>query len=492
MSATDKPSDKPNILLITTDQQRFDALRCSGNPHIFTPHLDGLADRGVMFSRAYADAPVCGPSRASILTGRYHATNAAATGDGWFPVKNQPTLPSLLTGAGYQTKAVGKMHFEPPRKNYGFEHMEILQDYYRYMSKHPHLGVPMDHGVGQNEFVPVFSTVEESNSLTHWTVDRSIDFLETRDASRPFFLWTSFSKPHAPYDVDPRYWELYRDAEVPEPFLGQWSEDPARIPQGFMVPNYLMGNAHRFNKRDIQMMRRAYYACVTQIDYNLGLLFSRMREMRLLDKTWIIFTSDHGDMLGDHHMGGKHTFYEGSCHVPMLLVPPCAHNPGYDKDITHTLAGTSCNSVASMADILPTCLQLAGATPPDNLDGLSLLDIASGSSPRDTLYGNFDNIYMVLEGKWKYHLTTCGGGEQLFNLADDPQEQRDLSEDPSCSEVFRDLRGKAIARFGALGHAGFDKPDLKANDAPKDGAEVRRQGGWPGHHSRQFPVDVLH
>lgn len=179
----------------------------------------------------------------------------------------------------------------------------------------------MDHGVGQNEMEPALSTVDESHSLTRWTVERAVDFLETRDETRPFFLHVGFAKPHPPLDPCRSYWQMYRDAEVPEPRYGDWSKQPAKIPAGFMGPTSSLNGCDRFSPALLRDVRRAYYACLTQIDYNLGCVFARMRELGLLDNTLIIFSSDHGEMLGDHHMGAKTVFLEGSAHVPLLVRP---------------------------------------------------------------------------------------------------------------------------------------------------------------------------
>jgi arylsulfatase len=185
--------ERANILLITTDQQRFDTIAALGNEHIYTPHLDWLSDEGITFQRAYADAPICMPSRATLMTGK-HGFNSGLTGNSSavVPMQSYLTLPALLTQAGYQTRAQGKMHFHPMRANYGFEHMELPMDYYRERHGAGHGGLPKQHGLGENEITPVISTVDEAHSLTHWTVRRSIDFLETRDPTRPFFPLDKF------------------------------------------------------------------------------------------------------------------------------------------------------------------------------------------------------------------------------------------------------------------------------------------------------------
>ncbi len=287
-------AQRPNLILITTDQQRFDTIARAGNPSILTPHLNWIADTGVLCRRAYTDAPICCAARATMITGLHHR-NMGPYANWGQPTAKDPaqTLPGILTRHGYQTRSVGKVHYNPARCNYGFEHMEILEDYYRFVRQFPERGIPMDHGVGQNEMEPVISTVDESWSLTRWTVNRAIDFLETRDTTRPFFLNVGFSKPHPPYDPCLNYWQLYQNIDLPKPVLGDWSQDVSHIPTGFLNPTWLLNGVDRLGEQVIQQIRRAYYACITQIDYNLGYLFSRLRELNLLDKTLLVFSADH-------------------------------------------------------------------------------------------------------------------------------------------------------------------------------------------------------
>jgi len=281
--------DKPNIILITTDQQRFDTIAGLGNETIYTPHLDWLVDEGISMTRCYSSAPICMPARATIMTG-LEGYSMGYTGNSIknYPLPIFPTLPGLLTNNGYQTKAVGKMHFEPVRANYGFEHMELPMDYYREMqriNRSPGMvtGMPKSHGIGENEMEPVISSLTEAETLTHWTVRKSIDFLETRDSTRPFFMWTSFTKPHPPFDPILNYWQLYANRDMEPPVEGDWDGQK----EGFMEPTYLLNHAHKMSLDKLKEVKKAYYACITQIDYNLGLLFARLREMNLLENTWI-------------------------------------------------------------------------------------------------------------------------------------------------------------------------------------------------------------
>ena len=478
-------AERPNILLITTDQQRFDTIHAAGNPYIRTPHLNWLKDEGIFFSRCYSDSPVCVAARATIMTGRPGYMNGlVSNSDQIRPIDSRNSLPGRLTGAGYQTRAQGKMHFAPRRRNYGFEHMELLEDYYRYMTGHPDLGVPANHGLGQNEMEPGISAVQESASLTAWTVDRSIDFLETRDTSRPFFLWTSFSKPHPPFDPCQRYWLLYQNAEVPMPVYGSWSKTPESVPPGLRQSTFRLNGCDRFSESLLRDVRRAYYACITQIDYNLGRLFARLREMKILDKTLILFTSDHGDMLGDHHIGAKQVFLEGSSHVPLLIRPP----PAYEGD-EHR--GRTCVELVTLADVYPTFLNEAGVELSEDfgIDGLDLMDVIRGRGSRKTFFGACGDHYGVIEGKNKYIYCSMGGAELLFDLDSDPYETRDLTGEKAQREILDDLRTKLVAKMEKT-DLGVVKSGEFIVKPPPDEREAR--GRWPGYHSRVLPEDVLH
>lgn len=483
---------RPNLLLITTDQQRHDTIRAGGSPHVRTPHLDWLCDTGVRFANCYCDSPVCVTSRSTLITGRHFYNQKPF---GWWGKDTAPdvrtTLPALLTAAGYQTRAVGKMHYTPARSNWGWEHVEILQDYYRHMARHPEKGVPMDHGLGQNEMEPGLSTVAEEHSLTRWTVDRSLDFLETRDPRRPFCLYTSFSKPHPPFDPCASYWEMYRNATVPEPVYGDWSRDPEAIPAGFLEPTWAGSGVDRFPPDLLRDARRAYYALITQIDYNLGYLFARMRELELLENTLILFTSDHGEMLGDHHMGGKSVFLGPSSRVPLLVRPP--------KGMLDDRRGTVCDARATLADVMPTFLAAAGAAAPSGqtLDGGDLLALASdkASAPRRPFFGEYGGQHCVMDadGRLKYLYADAGGGELLFDLSDDPQETRDLVRAGTHEADRRRLRGMLARHLAERGHAAATEggDDLRPTRPAPTRREVRARV-WPGFHTRHELSDVTH
>ena len=193
---------KPNILLITTDQQRYDTLGHHAPRWLRTPHLDNLAREGITFDRAYTDNPLCVPTRVTIMSGRsvwrHRMLNNGITSD---VLGHEGTMPALMRDAGYQTMAIGKMHFGPERARHGFDEIILPADYYREMRDRGLPLQPMRHGLGQNELYPGMATVPEALTLTAWLCDQAALFIrERRDPTRPFFLWLSFSKPHPPLD----------------------------------------------------------------------------------------------------------------------------------------------------------------------------------------------------------------------------------------------------------------------------------------------------
>lgn len=477
--------EKENIILITTDQQRFDTIQSLGNKHIFTPHLNYMVAEGISFTRCYADCPICVPSRTNIMIGKKGYNSTVVSNKSHESVmkeylQNRKTLPAVLTDNGYQTKVVGKMHFEPARVNYGFEHMELPLDYLREHDKNQQVARPKAHGVGECEFEPVISTVNAKDSLTTWTVDRSINFIETRDPSRPFFLWTSFTKPHPPFDPCLEYWNLYNTENMPLPTYGDWSEDLEKAPQGFLAGTYSNSNVYHYGDEQLKASKRAYYALITHIDYSLGLLFGSLRENNLFENTWIIFTSDHGEMLGDHHMAQKNLFFEGSAHVPMIILPP----EKYRKDKRNTKV----NILSQIADVYPTILDIAGLKEKvSHCDGESLLSL----DHERTFYGNSLNTHFcIMENDIKLIYTNCGGHYLLFDLKNDPMEQKDLSKDERYSDVFKQLKSKLIEKVSKTAPEVLENGDFVPTEEPKYPGDIYEH--WYGFHYKDYSIDTFH
>ncbi len=449
---------QPNIILITTDQQRYDTAGAAAPPFMRTPHFDQLAREGITFPRAYTSCPICVPSRVSIMTGQnvysHGMTHNGATSD---VLGRDHTLPARLRTCGYQTAAIGKMHFTPQRTRHGFDEMLLPDDYYRQMQRDGHSVQPMRHGLGQNEIYPSMSTVPEAQTLTSWIAEQSALYVLTRrDPAVPFFLWSSFSKPHPPLDPPEPYYSMYRDCDIPEPVIGNWRNGDD-CPAVFRREQTIW-DADQLDPQTIRAARSAYYGLITQVNYNIGRIIAALSESGLYRETLIIYASDHGEMIGDHRAQAKTYFYEPSAHVPLVVRLPQSW-----EDRHH---GQQCAALADLSDILPTLLKAAGGDVPAEINGMDLVGVARGQiPPRDYLEGmvagvgqpqggvNFiaqwGTFYQAItDGQWKYIWYPEGGCEQLFNIETDPAEATNLVEKhPDHRDRLRD---ELIRRRGDL------------------------------------------
>ena len=475
--------ERPNFLLITTDQQRFDTIRSHGNGAIRTPHLDDMTRRGIRFSAAEADCPICIPSRATIMNGRHAITDDRAYYDGNTPIPVDPhkSLPGLLGRAGYQTQAVGKMHFWPLRARYGFDNMVLPHDYDRARARY-RVGPPsLKHGLGQNETYPGLATVPQDETITAWTVDESIDFLETRDEDSPFFCWTSFTKPHPPFDPPEPYASMYRDVEMPERVKGDWVEEYP-LKAGHIYDD----RSHPRDAYDEQLiadMRRAYYGLITEVDYQLGRLFGRMRELDLLKNTWILFTTDHGELLGDHGGFGKANGLSPSARIPFILLPPYGTPDSW--------RGSVCEVPTSLADILPTFLKLADVEAPTDIDGHELLEWVDHPQERflDGAMGrDVGQQHWITDGRFRYIYNVPGGSELLFDEKEDPLDTLNLASRPEHKGTLEKLKNELLKR--REGHPVVaDGAFISYASAPHGGEERAENLGL---HTWKHVQDVLH
>ncbi len=389
-----------------------------------------------------------------------------------------------MTENGYQTKAVGKMHFTPARANYGFEDMILPLDYMREYDKKQDQAKPKAHGMGECPSVPGISTVHENDSMTHWIVEKSIDFLETRDTTRPFFLWTSFTKPHPPFDPCFNYWALYEDIDIPGPTYGDWSKDIEHTPQGFLAGSYENTNMHLHTKEQIKVIKRAYYALITQIDYSLGRIFGALRENNLFENTWIVFVSDHGEMLGDHHAAQKNLYFEGSAHVPLIILPPTNRQ--------ELRKGQKVDRMAEMADIYPTILEMAGIeATSEAMGGRSLFKVMNDDVDR-VFYGNTLNTnFCVMKDYMKLVYSRRGDHYLLFDMQNDPMEERDLSTDPQYKATYEELKTLLYEHIKTtVPQVLDDTGEFIILPAPSYPGQA--QSRWFGFHYKDYSIDTFH
>lgn len=482
-------SERPNILLITTDQQRWDAVGGTGPAFLRTPHFDHLCREGVRFNRAYSDCPLCVPARRTIMTGQHAHTHGMTENAVSVPVDPSATLPGRLTAAGYQSMAIGKMHFHPQRYRQGFQEMILPDDYYREMARKGG-AQPMRHGLGQNEITPTMSTVPETETLTSWIAERSVDFItHRRDPSVPFFLWTSFSKPHPPLDPPEPYYSMYRDANIPDPVCGDWArrED---------CPVALRRMWERMDgdrsPEIIREARAAYYGLVSQIDFNLGRIFAALRASGQWKNTIILFASDHGEYLGDHGGMWKGFFHESSARVPFVLrLPPTAPWSSSDRTV---------DDLVCLVDIYPTLLGAAGIDVPADVDGVNMLPaVREVRTPKprwvvSVFATDVEHCYQlaITDGRWKYLWFPEGAAEQLFDVESDPSELHNRATDTDAAAIKSALRTALIDELAAKQSPYVVDGDLLRMPVQEDPPGFRGSHRFPGYSLEQSDRDSRH
>lgn len=443
---------KPNIVFISTDQMRDDYMGCAGHRAIQTVAIDHLARRGLRFEKAFSSHPVCIPARASIMTGLEGHTLGITEYREGFELPTDQTLPKLLNEGGYQTKVVGKMHTYPERCHYGFESMLLCEegrkigqasnefrgydDYEQWLAEKGYAGQAFSHGMANNDHSVTTWHLPDYLHPSEWIGSESCKAIKNRDWTRPLFLWTSFTAPHPPLTPLLKDYMFYED-DIQNPVYGKWLNKHPISHQN----NIGISNGDEKTEKEIMRSRRAYCALITQIDRQINRIIGTLREEGLLENTWFIFTSDHGDNLGDHQLWGKNNFLRGSSQIPFIITPPTKGD--LDKVMGEQwMPGTVTDSVAGLQDILPTCLDIAGLPGPDDIDGQSLLPVVYDSKEkiRDVLLGEIGHkgmrSFMLTDGIWKYIWYEQDHAELLFHIGTDPYELEELS-DKDKDELLR-------------------------------------------------------
>ena len=449
---------RPNIVLITTDQQRYDTLGCLGAEWMKTPHLDALAQRGVVFRRAYAQNPVCIPSRACIQTGRYthqHGVQYMET-----IIDDTPGLPAWeitfmerLQAAGYRTAAYGKIHMMPEK---GFHELQVNggkggrwtksaglpiglgplgRDYAAWLEeRHPGGYEKIYEQRRRPEYKAhksaIVNVLPLEDYVDYWTPQNTIDFV-TRDHDRPFFVWCGFCGPHGPVDPPKPYDEVYPMDEVEFP------------------PNYHLnrdGSPRETTAEEDEVARRfiAYYwGLVTLIDDQVGAIVKALEQKGILDNTLVIFTSDHGEMMFDFGRLGKGNFTEPVTRMPLILLPPGGKPAVSDVD-----------GLVETYDIAPTVLDYANAEIPSNMSATSLRPVIDGEgSTKEAVFCEYmrnDRSHTgvcVRTERYKYAYWSAGMPEEFYDLWEDPHERRNAIDDPAYRAEIERHRVLVIDRF---------------------------------------------
>jgi len=455
--------DRPNILIIHCDQLRWDSLGSFGNVTVHTPHIDRLAEDSVRFTNSFCTYPICTPSRYSLLSGLYvHQHGSRSNRSTLAPGIN--TFPRALLRAGYRTKAVGKMHFTPTYLDVGFEEMELAEqhgpgrlddDYHRELIEHGLIDAVdlidqssnfrcrapesywQTYGAQQSDLP------EEWHSTT-WIADRAIRTLQGwSDAAN--LLTIGFVKPHHPFDPPEPWNRMYDPNEIAIP-EGWLDEVPARD-QAYHA-GYFPNS--ELTEGTLRRVIAHYYATISQIDHQIGRMLDLLKQKRLYDDSLIIFTGDHGEYLGFHHMILK----GGYLYDPLMRVPLMIKFPGDES------SGTARDTLVSNVDIAPTILSLLGIRPSPEMSGL---DLASETAERTMVFAEArkSRMYMARSQHYKLLLGEDIEGSLLFDLGEDPLELTNCIGDPRYDAIFAELRD-GIADWLMFGAPVPDYCDLRA------------------------------
>ncbi len=421
---------RPNILIITTDQQRYDTLGIN-NPIIKTPVLDRLTQEGLCFNQAYSPNPVCVPARYNLLTGlscKHHGFDDNDFGHVRHIPFDLPTFPEILSDHGYETIAIGKIHFQPNRDARGIHHYLMMdeiphyreEDDYAMYLKQSHPELSSVHGVRDPLYMmPQSSMVEIKHHGSTWVADRSIETIKRIGGNRPFMMWSGFIHPHPPLDIPKELSDLYKDAPIKDCIQAisklSWLAEENKNIVNYPDPTYL------------KRFKELYYSAITYVDTQIGRILDALKETGELDNTLIIFCSDHGEMLGDLGTYQKFLPHDSSARIPMIIRYP-----------SKIKAGTKSEAMVSLNDILPTLLDLTGITYPGSHDllGKSLFDLTNRES---TIleHGRGDRRWLsIVTQAYKYTYYYGGPHEELFDRLKDPDEQINLI-DSANSEILK-------------------------------------------------------
>ena len=458
---------QPNIVFIIGDQHRWDFMGYEGNGVTHTPNLDAIAQSGTLFRNASCTSPLCCPSRAAIASGRYGVNSGAFTNLHQLP-PGTPSFVSQLRASGYRTAMVGKCHMEIHAYDANYtsdKHLAFMgslgwddvceisgngmlrqgitchysqflkesgmfTDVLRYYQNW-HYFMDQEMG-GDPNFVTHEWPFDEKYQETAFVGNRALEWLESRNRSRPFLLHVGFAGPHSPIEPHPAHLDRYRDQPETEP----WNNPSP--------PEWLSDG------------RRGYRAMITQIDEYVGRIRDLVDSQGDLDNTIFVYTADHGEMAGDHRRFDKTCFFEASLRVPFIVAGPGV-TPGQDTD-----------ALVETIDVGKTLCELAGVAPHDLDQGKSLVPILSGQtdSHRDTVYCEMGCDRMLLDGRYKLmwgdpkgdtrklgrlHLdkpvNIAPSPGRLYDLQEDPHETVDLAQDPTHRDLLHDMLQKLIVRI---------------------------------------------
>jgi len=451
-----KGNKTPNILWICTDQQRFDSLGCYGNSFVKTPNIDKLAQNGFQFNNAFCQSPVCTPSRASFLTGRYPRTTRCRENGQEIP-EDETLIPKILRDeAGYYSGLSGKLHLSPCDPEVTPDTERRIDDGYDefYWSHNPRPGCSGNQyrqwleSEGKEFITPPFEGskhVEKGMSPEYhqskWCTDHAVSFIKVRETdNKPWLFSVNIYDPHHPFDPPEEYLRPYLDRldDIPLPDYVEGELD--NKPYFQQLPIEMHYHFKEMSESEHRMVKAAYWAMIDNIDAQVGRLIETLEKTGQLENTMVIFTSDHGEMLGDHgiYLKGPY-FYEQAVKVPLIISMPGTVKQGLKSD-----------ALVELVDLVPTIIESIGLQEDQTIQGRSLWKMLTGSSDpgshRDSVYCEYykalkchedPSAYATMVRNNRYKIVRIHGlGEgELYDLKKDPGEIHNCWDNKEYSEV---------------------------------------------------------
>jgi choline-sulfatase len=442
------PARQPNFLILMADQMMPGALPAYGHRVTKAPHIDALAAEGVVFESAYCNSPLCAPSRYAFMAGQLPSKIGAFDNAAEFAAEI-PTFAHYLRDAGYRTVLSGKMHFCGGDQLHGFEERLTTDIYPADFGWTPDWERPDERPSWYHNMSSVTQAgpCVRSNQLDFddevvGAARRKLFDIARTGRDRPFCLVVSMTHPHDPYAIGAEYWNRYDEADIDMPRVAP--SDVPLDPHAARLRHVCELDRTAISAQQIRNARRAYYGAISYVDDQIGALRRTLREAKLDEDTIVILLADHGDMLGERGLWYKMSFFEGAARVPLIVSAPQRFEP---RRVAQSV---------SLIDILPTLLELAhdGAAPAyaAPLDGRSLLPHLAGSGGHDEVIGEYlaegavAPLIMIRRGRHKF-VHSPGDPDQLYDLAADRDEVRNLATDAGASDLLRSFREECAARW---------------------------------------------
>ena len=472
---------KPNILCICTDQQRADHLGCAGNPDLKTPNLDQLASDGLLFTKSYVANPVCSPNQACLFTGQYPKSNGLRENGNALPT-NTLSLPQVLKENGYFTFSSGKLHLSPygadpnskldeylltenkslwdskkhtlPLPYYGLESVFFVGGHGHYNFGDSRNSISQDESNGyirehaaydshtEEEEEEVWCLkVQEENHYNIHIANKTIQFIEERDDSKPFFGWCSFPDPHHPFSPPEPWYSMYKGEDI------TINRCPDKEDENLPLHLKEYKEKMRISDENLAEDIAKNYGMISMVDHNIGRIIKYLKENKLYENTIIVFLSDHGDYMGDHGIKRKAILpYDGVYRVPTIW-----------KTIDATKATGQTDALHSSVDLMPTLLDLADIEIPETVQGFSQAPVLSNQKEkvRDYTYAEYDNDYryatfpdgtpdhlrcrFLRDDQYYFAYFEEDDFGMLFDMKADPQQQINLYTNPNYSQIIQNL-----------------------------------------------------